>query len=602
MRKCDIVMKGGITSGIVYPSMVSVLAKQYQFQSIGGTSAGAIAATVTAAAELARRQGKDVFDEVAQIPGWLGKRMDKGRGSNLLHLFQPQAGMKGLFRFATGFLVAGGWRRVGIWCGVLWLEILVGVLPAAALLYLAAEATGWRLALAVALALVIGIAGVAVTAVAGLLLRVRRLPIHHYGLCTGYTDPAAGGPVSLTGWLDERLNTLAGKPPGEPLTFGDLRSAGVTLRMITTCLTYGRPFTLPFEAGELYYEPEEMRRFFPEAVVRWMEAHPGTLADHHELVDTGTRKPLPDADHLPVVFAARLSLSFPVLFCAVPLYAVDWSRRRRDKTEPAPGARVPGDALAPEEVRHPECVWFSDGGISSNFPMHLFDAPLPRWPTFGVNLREARPDRKAPVWMPTSNRAGIASLWRRLGVTAGLGAAGGLLGAIFDAAQNWTDNLQTFVPGLRDRIVHVYLEPDQGGLNLDMSDDVVATLSDYGKQAARKLIEHFVEGKDGGKPTRMTWDNHRWIRYRSTMAQLEEFLSDFAESSAQPEPGDRTYAALIQRPPHDPQIGYDLTAAQRAGAPGETADVQRLGTAMAGKLMHEGAPKPTPALRVRPTF
>jgi hypothetical protein len=40
MRKCDIVMKGGITSGIVFPSMVSVLAQHFRFQSIGGTSAG----------------------------------------------------------------------------------------------------------------------------------------------------------------------------------------------------------------------------------------------------------------------------------------------------------------------------------------------------------------------------------------------------------------------------------------------------------------------------------------------------------------------------------------------------------------------------------
>jgi hypothetical protein len=42
-RKCDIVMKGGITSGIVYPRAVSRLARDYRFQSIGGTSAGAIA-------------------------------------------------------------------------------------------------------------------------------------------------------------------------------------------------------------------------------------------------------------------------------------------------------------------------------------------------------------------------------------------------------------------------------------------------------------------------------------------------------------------------------------------------------------------------------
>ena len=49
-KYCDLVMKGGITSGIVYPNAVLALAKQYRLKNIGGTSAGAIAAAVCAAA------------------------------------------------------------------------------------------------------------------------------------------------------------------------------------------------------------------------------------------------------------------------------------------------------------------------------------------------------------------------------------------------------------------------------------------------------------------------------------------------------------------------------------------------------------------------
>ena len=56
---CDIIMKGGITSGVVYPSAVCELAGTYRFKSIGGTSAGAIAAALTAAAEHARAHGSD---------------------------------------------------------------------------------------------------------------------------------------------------------------------------------------------------------------------------------------------------------------------------------------------------------------------------------------------------------------------------------------------------------------------------------------------------------------------------------------------------------------------------------------------------------------
>jgi predicted acylesterase/phospholipase RssA len=49
-RFCDLVMKGGITSGIVYPPAIAKLAREYRFKNIGGTSAGAIAAAVAAAA------------------------------------------------------------------------------------------------------------------------------------------------------------------------------------------------------------------------------------------------------------------------------------------------------------------------------------------------------------------------------------------------------------------------------------------------------------------------------------------------------------------------------------------------------------------------
>src|SRR5918995_4488037 len=48
---CDLVMKGGITSGIVYPLAACELARQYRFRSIGGSSAGATRALPLAPAE-----------------------------------------------------------------------------------------------------------------------------------------------------------------------------------------------------------------------------------------------------------------------------------------------------------------------------------------------------------------------------------------------------------------------------------------------------------------------------------------------------------------------------------------------------------------------
>ena len=43
-NQCDLIMKGGLASGVVYGSAVNHLAKSYRFRDIAGTSAGAIAA------------------------------------------------------------------------------------------------------------------------------------------------------------------------------------------------------------------------------------------------------------------------------------------------------------------------------------------------------------------------------------------------------------------------------------------------------------------------------------------------------------------------------------------------------------------------------
>src|SRR4029453_13270802 len=50
--QCDLVMRGGIASGLVYPRAIAKLAETYDFRSIGGTSVGAIASAGTAAAAL----------------------------------------------------------------------------------------------------------------------------------------------------------------------------------------------------------------------------------------------------------------------------------------------------------------------------------------------------------------------------------------------------------------------------------------------------------------------------------------------------------------------------------------------------------------------
>lgn len=171
---------------------------------------------------------------------------------------------------------------------------------------------------------------------------------------------------------------------------------------------------------------------------------------------------------------------------------------------------------------------------------------------------------------------------------------------MFNAARNWVDNLQSMVPGYRDRLVHIFLDQKEGGLNLNMPKEVLDALSGYGTLAGQKLTDRFLDGMDDGKPTVMTWDNHRWIRYRSTMSLLETFLADFAYSVEHPEPGDRSFFELIASETGMPPGSYPLNEEQRSEAAKLTKWFEMTG--WENQKLVQGAPKPTPALRIRPSF
>lgn len=104
-RNCDVVMKGGITSGIVYPEAIHELSRRYRFRSVGGTSAGAIAAAGTASAEVGRRRGDaTAFNRFATLPMQLSEPVRPGGSSRLFSLFQPQAATAPIYH---SFVAAG---------------------------------------------------------------------------------------------------------------------------------------------------------------------------------------------------------------------------------------------------------------------------------------------------------------------------------------------------------------------------------------------------------------------------------------------------------------------------------------------------------------
>ncbi|MBB1494736.1 patatin-like phospholipase family protein [Propioniciclava sp. MC1595] len=548
---CDLVMKGGVTSGIVYPHLVTRLARRHRFVRIGGASAGAIAAAFTAAAEFDRHEragghvpagdGPTGFellhtmpDTLAHgLPGLFAPRHDLRHHLAAVLALVDRRGVGGKVGPALRHAVAGTSGRLG--------PGLVLCLAAGVGLGLAVWAWGgaapWA-ALVAGTLLAVLLAGIVALASLWWFVRVgvERMVDNGYGLVRGLTDPAEGTEPggALTEWLTDTLDAVAGLPAGRVLTFGDLWgpeaveqhrrlrlgsaervvdpveleafSPRVDLQVMTTCLSLRRPYTFPFTTRIFHWCPTCWAGWFPPRVVAALEeaskpAHPQrqridgepTPIPDHCPHHPGTRlRQLPHPSDVPVVVGVRLSLSFPGVVSAVPMWVLD-------------RYRAEGNWAYRE-------VWFSDGGLTSNFPLEFFDAPLPGHPTFGVTLEAPHPDFPDTVaFRPVTNNSGI------LGRVRPITGAGQFVEAILGVLVDWRDALTVPAAGNRDRVVEVRIPEDAGGLHLTMPPEVVADVARRGEEGAA-LLESF------------DWDNHRWIRYRTATAGLGDLLHDVREN------------------------------------------------------------------------
>ena len=138
------------------------------------------------------------------------------------------------------------------------------------------------------------------------------LPAKGFGLCSGMTQKGSREPA-LSDWFSRFINDLAGKPLDQPLTFGDLNSKGIQLRMISTCLTHRRPYGLPIDSQQFYFKREDFEEYFPEPIIKWMETHPCPRDKDPVGVDEAGFCRLPQPSEMPVVVAARMSLSSPCI-------------------------------------------------------------------------------------------------------------------------------------------------------------------------------------------------------------------------------------------------------------------------------------------------
>lgn len=686
--ECDLIMKGGVTSGLVYPAAIAEIARSYRLRSIGGTSAGAIAAAAAAAMEFGRqtRLNPAAPEMLVALTAELGRRTLLG-STFLQALFAPDPQTRPLFPFAARVPGESAWgTRRPLYGEIAALLIAVPLLAGIAVGLACAH--GWlrfstREAIMAGLLTGLILFGLSLCSAASILVQraATRFVENGMGLVNGLApggDECERRPVpGITPWLHEKLQLLSGLGQTDVLTFGHLwqghrhRSEDaadatrddyreIDLVLVATDLNRLQSVNFPFlpERSRLFIDWRQWRRLFPVDVMQVLHKHsigPASARDEtdefyektlrYRKTDVGDAARasgdpqlhgnlmlLPDAPDIPLIVAVRASLAFPGLFTPLPLLLLHWIVEN--------GQRVA--RFSPLQL--------ADGGITSNFPIHLFDAPIPSRPTFAINLLYpddtinadpftggpqeegdtgdvealaggggAATDERDDLFMPRSN-SGRVLLYKAPPAGSPLAQVGGLLLRVVEAARTWGDVSLYNQPGVRDRIVHVRLTDTEGGFNLGMSSATIDAISTKGRLAGEVLTRRFdplspSDPLHPGEPVRLNWHNHRFVRLRAFLA-AQELLGVRAtgawsratnETIAQSTPGLDSILQLAGRRawPHGFYIGYTfgltrIRRAQMESIIGKLAQLAPPPAAPGSNSAAEGAPNPRSRLQLRP--
>lgn len=644
-RFCDLVLEGGITSGIVYAPAIDELARHYRFANIAGSSIGAFAAALTAAAEFGRRKGSMAgFRVLGALPEQLAKQeFDKSGRTVLERLFRPQPRTRRLFAvfhailgrktaWRRSFDALGAARRA--YAKLAWICATVAVLAVLGgpLLAAGCQAIAWCAPQpAWPLQAVFSLLGFAVCAALGAFVAAPLVGIvrdlltglvdNGFGMCRGWNVASDDGVPDLTGYLHDAVQKAAGLDPlhDDPLTFDDLHRApdapgevlgeyplrdddpSIRLQVYSSHLVHGRPYRFPLDARDdtsrLFFRPAEMRRYFPRPVVDHLlrvssRYAPASPSDPPAGACTRGFYELP-RERLPVVVATRLAMSFPLLISAVPLWSIDYEAERGER-------------------RLKRC-WMSDGGLCSNFPIHLFDALVPRWPTFGISLEKHHAGQWS-VWLPDLHDEGRADNWAR-GIEpdaklrtrqSRAGRLGNFLLAVWNTTWAWNDQSQKRMPGVRDRVVRIRLKDGEGGVNLRMSSSEIMHLATtYGRPAGAAFVRKFVDAAG--------WNEHRWVRFNRTLIALRQQIEgvrlamNFDRHAL---PLARQIADALQAAPLRDHPGDAPQPSERPLSQAQADELRSLrqalqaledGFAQAGNTLPYNA-RPRPTLRTRPPY
>ena len=538
--QCDVILKGGITSGVVYPPAITELARTHRLRRIAGSSAGAIGASAAAAAEVGRRSATGGFPLLVELAKDLATTDSQGR-TRLFGLFQPQDETRAIFstvwdaRSTTGFarwrvvlmgLLKAGPRRRLWFVGALTLILMslpfVASLIVGGPLWLPLILSALLALLFMSLGFVAAVvwSGMAVASTAQ-----SALTGNFHGFVNGSTPTGSDHPA-LTDWMYDALQRLAGRGDASqaalnsiPVTHGEVATAGAQFIAISTNLSRGTSEQIPFRDKIWAFDPDEFSKIFPTDVVDHMVKYAARPIRDDVIEALGDRLHLlPPPEQLPIIVTARMSLSFPVLLSAVPLHGLT-------------PLHVDGEWIV-KFVRN----WFSDGGITSNLPVHLFDRPLPTYPTYAINLATSSDISTDPcgnVSRPIKAGQG------RLPATSEISSTVGLLSAVFDTMQNWSDNNLIHTAGFKERICTIRLGSSEGGMNLDMPPERILPLIERGRCAGLNLSSMRTGDLTNTEiePSNAAlhqWDRHRWTRFRIAGAGLGRLVGDVQPVLAAP--------------------------------------------------------------------
>jgi predicted acylesterase/phospholipase RssA len=499
------------------------------------------------------------------------------------------------------------------------------------------------------------------------------------GMCKGMRA-SDSNPQGLSEWLYEGVQKAANLPLYKPLTFADLWSApcgpkaadgsqasrSIDLRMITTCLSHSRIYELPLSENEhvLMFKLSELEPYFNEHVMahlrrvskpmsidtcellqkkfarrikekfptptyflptddqrKFFEVFAKTKENllkefrKPENIEKGFSEPdlreFPKAD-LPIVVAARLSMSVPILFQNIPLIGFNLDE-------------------------HPENIdlvrlWFSDGGIGSNLPVHLFDKPIPHWPTFALKILDTPPRNCAngepmKAYMPYSHTDGAddnllypkdKTEFLNLKRTGSLETFSKIMFSIYTSAKDGHDQSFLRMPDVRNRLVTVYMDNRAGNmLNLKISPKKIKELAkDVGAYGGKLAVNAYLADAPPNKYSWVNnWQDHRWVRFNMLTKGLRSYLEGFTHATnfeALPDTSNsNTLVEQIvqstQDPPlrsrSDPSDEMTLTPAQSRQLLDIISAISALETQLQTlDLPLPYTPEPMPELRFKPRY